>query len=153
MAVSNVYPLFLQQEIIDAIRRKRYIIIIDILNFFFQLFIYPNYCNQFILISYKKIKQSKIIFIGYTNFSLYTQCFIDKTLKLYRGYYRTFINDIIIFSDIFKDYYKHLKIIFSLFKEKNININLKKLYIGYSSVEFLSFYIDTLDIHFTEDYI
>ena len=59
----------------------------------------------------------------------------------------------IIFSDTFKDYSKHLKTVFSLFEEKSININLNKSFIGYLSVELFDFYIDTLDIHSTEDRI
>ncbi len=35
MVVLDVYFLFLQQEIIDFIRRKKYIIVVDISNFFF----------------------------------------------------------------------------------------------------------------------
>ncbi len=77
---------------------------------------------------------------------------MDKTLKLYCKYYRTFIDNVIIFSNIFKNHRKHLKTIFFLFK-KNISINLEKSYIGYPFVELLGFYIDVLDIHFTEDRI
>ncbi len=94
-----------------------------------------------------------MIFIGYTNFLPYIQHFIDKMLKLYRRYCRTFIDNIIIFSNTFKDHYKHLKTIFSLFEEKSININPEKLYIGYLFVELLSFYIDILSIYSIEDYI
>jgi len=94
-----------------------------------------------------------MVFIRYTNSLLYTQCFIDKTLKLYYGYYRAFIDDMIIFSDIFKDHCKYLKMIFSLFEEKNININLEKLYIGYLFIELLGFYIDILNMYSTEDCI
>ncbi len=94
-----------------------------------------------------------MIFIKYTNSLLYIQHFIDKMLKLYHRYCRTFINNVMIFSNIFKDYRKHLKTIFSLFKEKNININPEKLYIDYPSIELLNFYIDTLNIHSTEDHI
>ena len=74
-------------------------------------------------------------------------------LKIYNDYYRAFINDIIIFLDIFNDYIKHLKDIFSLFREKNININLKKSYIGYPTVELLGYYIDVLRIYSIEDRI
>ena len=72
-------------------------------------------------------------------------------MKTYSDHYRTFIDDIIIFSDTFNDYIKHLEDIFSLFREKNININLKKSYIRYPMVELLEYYIDTLKIHSTEN--
>ncbi len=58
-----------------------------------------------------------------------------------------------MFSNIFKDHRKYLKTIFSLFEEKNININPEKSYIGYLFIELLSFYIDILNIYSTEDRI
>ena len=68
-----------------------------------------------------------MIFIRYINSFPYIQYFIDRTLKLHRKYYCIFIDNIIIFSDIFKNYNNYLKIIFSLFEKKNININPEKI--------------------------
>ena len=67
MVVLDVYFLFLQQEIIDFIRRKKYIIVVDISNFFFQLSIYLDYCDRFIFISYRGVERFKVVFMGYTN--------------------------------------------------------------------------------------
>ena len=114
---------------------------------------YPDYRNRFIFISYKGVERSKVIFIGYTNSLLYAQCFIDRTLKLYRKYCCAFIDDMVIFLDIFKDYNKYLETVFSLFEKKSININLEKSFINYLSVELFGFYVDALDIYFTEDCI
>ncbi len=94
-----------------------------------------------------------MIFIKYTNSSLYIQRFINRTLKLYRKYYRVFIDNIVIFSDTFKDYNRHLRTVFSLFEKKSININPEKLFIDYPSVELFGFYIDTFDIHSIKDRI
>jgi len=74
-------------------------------------------------------------------------------LKVYNDHYRIFIDDIIIFLDIFNDYIEHLEDIFSLFRKKNISINLKKSYIGYLTVELLKYYIDVLEIYSMEDRI
>ena len=93
------------------------------------------------------------MFIKYINFSPYTQYFINRTLKLYRKYYYIFIDNIVIFSNIFKDYNRYLRTVFSLFEKKSININPKKSFINYLSVELFGFYIDTFNIHFTEDRI
>jgi len=72
MVVLDVYFLFLQQEIIDFIRRKKYITVVDMSNFFFQLPVHLNYRDRFILISYRGVERSKVVFIRYTNSSLYT---------------------------------------------------------------------------------
>ena len=114
---------------------------------------HPDYYDRFILINYRGVERFKVIFIRYMNFLLYTQHFIDWTLKLYYKYCRIFIDDVVIFSNIFKDHSKYLGTVFSLFEEKSININSEKSFIGYFSVELLGFYIDTFGIYFIEDCI
>jgi len=92
-----------------------------------------------------------MILIRFTNSPFYTQYFIDWTLKAYNNHCRTFIDNIVNFSNMFNDYIKHLEDIFFLFQEKNININLEKSYIKYPTVELLRYYIDALKIHSIED--
>jgi hypothetical protein len=126
---------------------------IDISNFFFQLFVHLDYRDRFTLISQRRIERSNVVFIGYTNSSLYIQRFIDRMLKEHREYCRVFIDDITIFSDSFKNYVEHLNSVFSLFQEKNIGFNIEKSFIGYPFIKLLEFYIDALDIHSTKDRI
>ena len=95
----------------------------------------------------------KIILIRFINSPFYIQRFINRTLKAHNDHYRTFIDDIVIFSDIFNDHIEHLEDIFSLFREKNISINPKKFYIRYSIVELLRYYIDVLKMYSIEDRI
>jgi len=94
-----------------------------------------------------------MVFIRFTNSPFYTQHFINWILKIYNDYCRVFIDDIIIFSNIFNDYIEHLENFFFLFRKKNININLEKFYIRYPIVELLRYYIDTLKIYFIKNRI
>src|SRR6266699_1963776 len=105
ITVSDNYPLPLQQKIINAIRGKKYLTIINITNFFFQLIIHPDYKDRFTFINQRGMKRSNVYLIGYMNFLPYTQCFIDRTLEKHRSYYRIFIDNIIIFSYFYKDHY------------------------------------------------
>ncbi len=120
-------------------------------NFFFQLFIYSDHCDRFIFINQRRMERLKMIFIRFTNFFLYIQYFINQTLRIYNDYYRVFIDDIVIFSNIFNDYIEYLKDIFSLFQEKSININPEKSYIKYPTIELLGYYINILKIYSIED--
>ncbi len=114
---------------------------------------HSDYRDRFIFINHRDVERSKVVFIGYTNSPPYIQRFIDRTLKLYRKYYCVFIDDVVIFSNIFKDYSKYLGTVFSLFEEKSISINPEKSFIGYLSIEFFGFYVDVFGIHFIEDCI
>jgi len=72
-------------------------------------------------------------------------------LKTYNDHCRTFIDNVVIFLNTFNNHMKHLKDIFFLFQKKNININLKKSYIKYLTVELLGYYIDVLKMYSIED--
>ena len=74
-------------------------------------------------------------------------------LRIYNDHYRVFIDDIVIFLNIFNDYIEYLEDIFFLFRKKNISINFEKFYIEYPTVELLRYYIDILEIYSIEDWI
>jgi hypothetical protein len=56
---------------------------------------------------------------------------IDSVLRSYKTYTRYYINDIIIFSKIFKDYIEYLDKIFNLFDTLSITVKGFKVYLGY----------------------
>jgi len=87
--------------------------------------------------------------MGFYNSPAYIQRFIDELLQSRQHFYYTFIDNIVVFSDTFNDYIKHLDDVFRLFTSKNISILPKKLYLGYLLVELLSFYIDSLGLNTT----
>ncbi|KHE85169.1 hypothetical protein GE21DRAFT_1207011, partial [Neurospora crassa] len=57
-----------------------------------------------------------------------------------------YINNIIIASNFVDNYLKYLNTIFSFFISKNIVLLLKKLYLGYFSVELLGFYVNNFGL-------
>ncbi|KAK3388272.1 hypothetical protein B0T20DRAFT_365310, partial [Sordaria brevicollis] len=57
-----------------------------------------------------------------------------------------YINNIIIFSDIIKEYFKYFDYIFNLFTLYNLILLFKKNYIIYPNVELLGFYIDIFNL-------
>jgi uncharacterized membrane protein len=94
-----------------------------------------------------------VFLIGFKNSLLYIQRFIDRLLKDYCEFCYVFIDDIVIFSNTYKEYIQYLYSIFSLFSKKNINLSLEKSFIGYPSIELLGFYIDALGIYSIEEKI
>jgi hypothetical protein len=56
---------------------------------------------------------------------------IDSVLRFYKIYARCYINDIMIFSKIFKNYIEHFDKIFNLFDTLNIILKRLKAYLGY----------------------
>ncbi len=84
-----------------------------------------------------------------TLMSYYNYVFICK----YNKYCQTFLDNIVIYNNIEKKYLKYLKTIFALFKEKEILVSSKKLFISYLSIKFLDFKVNTFKLSNTESYI
>ena len=73
----------------------------------------------------------------YKNSPAYIQRQINRLLREYREYARAYIDDIVIFSAILKNYIRYLRAVFRLFAKYNIAINPKKTFINYFSVKLL----------------
>jgi hypothetical protein len=151
--VPDCYPLPLQQEVIQSLRNKRYITVIDAASFFYQFRVHPDhdYQDRFTIISPRGIERFTVPPMGYRNSPAYVQRLMDKFLKKYGLYCRAFIVDIVIYSDTFDDHLQHLNTIFGLFADKRISLAPKKSFIGYPSVELLGFQVDALGLSTMKD--
>jgi len=149
-SVPDSYPLPLQHEIIESIRGKKFLTVIDASKFFLQFLVHPDYRDRFTIISHRGLERAKVALLGYRNSPAYVQRFMDRLLKPHRHFCRAFIDDVVIFSDSFEDHMKHLEAIFRLFIKKNIGLSAEKSFVGYPSVELLGFYVDALGMHTTE---
>jgi hypothetical protein len=63
--VPDAYPLPLQQEIIQELRGKRCVSVIDATSFFYQLAVHPDYRDRFTLISPRGIERFNVAPMGY----------------------------------------------------------------------------------------
>jgi hypothetical protein len=78
---------------------------------------------------------------------------MDQLLKEYKTFCRAFIDDIMVFSNSFKDHIKYLETVFQLFTNKNIAISPKKSFVKYPSMELLGFYVDAFGLATTNSRI
>jgi hypothetical protein len=117
VAVPDSYPLPLISDVMDSIRGKRYITVIDATSFFFQFLVHPAYRDRFTIVSHRGLERSTVALMGYRNSPAYAQRFMDQLLKEHKSYCRAFIDDIVIFSDDFESHARHLETIFELFEE------------------------------------
>ena len=145
------YPLPLQSEVINALRSKKFITAINATTFFYQFGVYPPHCDRLTVISLRGLKQSKVCLIGYRNSPTYMQRFIDQLLRAYAHFARTFINDIVIYSDSLEDHLGHLETIFGTFCKKNIAIAPTKSFVGYPGVKLLGFHVDSFSLTTTRE--
>ncbi|KAK1777225.1 hypothetical protein QBC45DRAFT_331131, partial [Copromyces sp. CBS 386.78] len=64
-----------------------------------------------------------------------------------------FIDNIVIFSDIIKEYIKYFKEVFALFNKKGISISFKKLYFRFLDIELFGFKVNLFGLFNTKYYI
>jgi hypothetical protein len=78
---------------------------------------------------------------------------MDTILQPYRQFIRYYVDNIIIFSKIFKKYIEYLNIIFELFNRIGIIFKNSKIYFGYLLIILLKQRMNGLDIIYTENRI
>ena len=87
-----------------------------------------------------------MIVMNYKNSSTYVQRQIDRLLREYRHFVRTYVNDIVVFFRTKIEHEIHLRKVFSMLDKNNISIKLIKIFLNYSSVSFLDQKIDSFDL-------
>ena len=104
-----------------------------------------NYLPKLIVITYRKQEIFHAVTMKYRNSFSYLQRQIDRVLRFYKEFTKTYINDTTIFSKFFDEYFNYLRQIFDVFVHNNIFVNLKKIYIDYSTVNLLSQHVNSFD--------
>ena len=62
---------------------------------------------------------------------------MNKILRLIREFVKAYINNIIVFLKTLSEHLNHFGKMFIFFRQKRINLNFKKSFLGYSFVIFL----------------
>lgn len=66
-AVPDSYPLPLQSDVVDAMRGKQWITVVDATKFFFQLLVHPDDRDRFTFISHRGLERIKVAPMGFRN--------------------------------------------------------------------------------------
>ena len=96
--------------------------------------------------SHRDQESFKVLIMSYRNSSIYIQKIINKILRSYRHFYRTYIDNIIIFFTSLKKHLTHFRLIFSTFEKMNIYLLSRKSFLNYSSIQLLNQKIDALKL-------
>jgi hypothetical protein len=67
LAVPNAYPMPLQSDLIEALRGKRAISVIDGSQFFYQFLVAEEHRDRFTVISHRGLERSKVVLMGFRN--------------------------------------------------------------------------------------
>jgi hypothetical protein len=137
LSLFNAYSMSAQTNIIAAIKRCLYIFVVNALRYFYQWAIKFNNRHKLTIISHKKQKQFNVCVMNFKIFSFYVQRQTDLMLKNLRDFAKAYMNDIMIFFKILNDHFMHLRAVFERLWHYNVALNLKKIFLDYSSIVLL----------------
>ena len=87
----------------------------------------------------------------YKNNFVYVQKQINRLLRKYKRYVKTYVNDIIIFSKIVEKHVIYLKAIFEMLLNNNISIKFNKTFLNYFFVTLFEQKFDFLNLFTSVD--
>ena len=114
-----------------------FITVIDVAVFFYQWWTKLTDCEKFTVVNHYESEQFNVTVMGFKGFSAYVQCQIDGILRPHQEYAKVYVDDIIIYSKIFKDYVVHLMAVFTALWEWKTTLKSTKCFIAYSETSLL----------------
>ena len=111
---------------------------------------HSNDRHKLTIINHRNQKSFNVAIMRYKNFSIYVQRQIDKLLRVYQKFVKTYVDDIVIFSRTLKKHLSHFRQIFEKLINVNVSIKLIKTFIDYSSVQLLNQKIDFFELSISE---
>ena len=144
--MSDAYSLSLQTEIIVLLRSKKYILTIDCSKFFHQWRVKRDHRHRLTVSSHRNQKVWNVAIMKYKNSAVYVQRLIDFILRKQRAFAKIYINDIVIFLNIFEEHVEHLRAIFKILAFKRISVSFIKSFLCYSSIKLLKQRVNALDM-------
>ena len=143
---SDFYLLSLQSDIIFAVTRFSYIFIVNENGYFYQFLVRYKDRYKFIIIFHREQKQYNVAFMKYKKSSPYVQRQTNKIFKFIREFVKAYVNDMIVFLKTLSKYLNHLRKMFTLFRQKRINLNFKKSFLNYFFVILFGQRVDSLSL-------
>lgn len=151
--VPDAYEMPQQSEIIEALRGKKRITVMDGKAMYYQFLVWHKHRDRFTIVSHRGQERSSVVLMGFKNSAQHVQRYMDKILRKYKDFCRCFIDDIVIFSDSSEEHAKHLDTILAVFDKLKLCLSGTKSFIGYESVELLGHQVDALGMSTTESRI
>ncbi|CBF84359.1 uncharacterized protein ANIA_02616 [Aspergillus nidulans FGSC A4] len=142
----DLYPVPSQEEILNMLRGKRYITVVDAKQCFHQWPVQPEHRRRLAVISHRGQEVFNVAIMGYVNSVAFVQRQMDLTLHEFADFCRCYIDDIVIASATFDEHLSHLHQVFARLQSLNLSLDPKKSFIGYPSVQLLGQHVDAFGL-------
>ena len=144
LTIEDAHPLFVVNDTVDKIRGKKYYISIDLASRYWQVKIDENSQDITAFITPWRLYQFNIMPFDLTNAPATFQKLINYILHDYlNNFVVVYLDNILVYSDTFKEYLNHLRKVFTKLREANLIIKFKKYKFGQRKIKFLEHTIGT----------
>ena len=144
--LSDSYFMSLQFDIIVAMIECRFISIFDVVDFFHQWLIKFVDRHKLTIVSHREQEQFNVAIMKFKNSFSYVQRRIDAILWNLHDFARVYVDDIVVFFNIFEKYMTHLHLMFQSLNFYDINLFFKKFFFDYFTIALLDQKIDVFDL-------
>ena len=87
-------------KIISVVKNCFYITVVNAFVFFYQWRVHSDDRHKLTVMSHRDQKLFNVVVMKYKNSFVYVQRQIDRLLRVYRKFVKTYVDDIVIFSRI-----------------------------------------------------
>lgn len=148
--VPDLYPIPIQEDIINMVRGCRYITVIDACRFFYQWPVKRSHRNRLAVVSHRGQEIFNVAIMGFINSVPYVQRQMDRLLNDLE-FARTYVDDIIIASMTFDEHLNHLSTVLQRLQDIGIRLEPTKAFVGFPSVQLLGQRVDALGLSTPEE--
>ena len=148
---TDAYPMPAQTDIIAAVSGCSHISIVDAQGYFYQWAVREEDRYKQTVITHRGQEQFNVAVMGFKNSPAYVQRQTDLMLKDFRGFARTYIDDIVFFSMSLNEHVEHLDKGFQRLSEYDVTLSPKKSFLGYPSIVLLGQIVDAFGMTTSEE--
>ena len=144
---KNRYFISLIDEVLIRIQDCKYLTRLNIIIAFNKLRMHSNNKNFITFVIFFKTYKYRVLSFELINDSITYQQYINNILFEYlNDFCQIYLNDILIYNKIKKDYIKHVRLVFQKLRETDLQINIFKCEFHVQKTKFLDLlmFIDEL---------
>jgi hypothetical protein len=145
-AEPDAYPIPLQTDIVNLVRGRVYISVIDAAKFFYQWPVKRSHQNHLAIVSHRGQEMFRVTIMGFINSVPYLQRQMDLALEEFQKFAKAYINNIVTVSEMFDKHLEHLSLVFTRLEEMNVKLEPLKAFLGFPSVQLLGQRVDALGL-------
>src|SRR5579859_5004507 len=149
--VMDAYPLPRPDDVTSRIKGKYYLALVDLQKSFYQLYLACKDRWKTTMLTHRGQEWWNVAPTGAAGSPSHMQRFMDKLLKPHEEYAKSYVDDVLIFSDDYESHVQHLRNVFGEFSRVGLTLSPDKCYIGYHSLKVLSHIVDHFGLSTLED--